>query len=141
MTATIDTERPTVEQLSAPKPTGLRWLVIAVVAMLVGIALAGWIVSEVGIDAAGPDRDPVAEPARMSEREKLADLANRGLIPSQALVSEVTVQDKLADLANRGLIPAQALVSEMTVRDKLVDLANRGLIPRQAVPPKAPQSG
>jgi hypothetical protein len=105
----------------------------AVIAVVVGMALAVWLIGD----------EEVAQQVPIdSERELMQGLVNEGYLPAQAL--EPAPRDEralLEDVVNRGLVPAQAL--EPAPRDEralLEDVVNRGLVPAQALEPAAATS-
>lgn len=105
----------------------------AVIAVVVGMALAVWLIGD----------EEVAQQVPIdSERELMQGLVNEGYLPAQAL--EPAPRDEralLEDLVNGGLVPAQAL--ESSAGDEtavLEDLVNRGLVPAQALEPAAATS-
>ncbi|HSJ28770.1 MAG TPA: hypothetical protein VLB67_11195 [Acidimicrobiia bacterium] len=80
---------------------------IAAAVLSVSAATAVYVVAQDDSAGGGASRNATSE---RSMDEILRDLANRGLIPAQALDPEpVSVDGILRDLVNRGLIPAQTL--------------------------------
>ena len=71
----------------------------------------------------------------LSDYDQLRDLANRGVIPRQALHPAPMSRDELRSLVDRGVIPRQALHPAPMTDEQLHDLANRGVIPRQSLDP------
>jgi hypothetical protein len=130
--------RPTEVEAPPVRKRRLPWLIGAVV----GLIAVGTVAVLFGGGVAGVDEGAGGvEPLFTYEELVIIDLANRGLIPRQAVDWELV---ELKRLVNQGLVPRQALGPGRTVLAPseplftteeivLIDLANRGLIPRQAV--------
>jgi hypothetical protein len=103
----------------------------AVIAVVVGMALAVWLIGD----------EEVAQQVPIdSERELMQGLVNEGYLPAQAL--EPAPRDEralLEDVVNRGLVPAQALepaaaTSIYTAEEQaLIDAVRKGFVPEQAI--------
>jgi hypothetical protein len=104
---------------------------------LVAIGAAAAIAITASSAAVQSSRDDTTRPTAqtVSEYDQLRDLANRGVIPRQALDPAPMTREELRDLVDRGVIPRQALHPAPMTDDQLQDLANRGVIPRQSLDP------
>jgi hypothetical protein len=132
--------RPAEVEAPAVRKPRLPWLIgVTAVAALIAVGTVAVLFGDgrVGVDEGAGE----VEPLFTYEELVLIDLANRGLIPRQAVDWEMV---ELKRLVNQGLVPRQALEPGRTVAAMpeplftneeivLIDLANRGLIPRQAV--------
>jgi hypothetical protein len=106
---------------------------------MIAIGAAATIVIAASSAAVQGSRDETTRPTpptpALSDYDQLRDLANRGVIPRQALHPAPMSREDLRSLVDRGVVPRQALHPAPMTDAQLQDLANRGVIPRQSLEP------